>query len=95
MFKHIFKNPDIVFKDLGFTKMSENEYRAVYAYPIVTKGFTHVIEITHRTSGYHAISSYNNCMNSDGHHNSVVMSVPETKAAIKKLKQMRRKYHWE
>ena len=84
---------DKKFMKLGFKKVHENKYGASF----IRKdehGFYHKIEIGHKASNKHLIHSYQSEINHDGFNNSVGMTVIQAKLALKKYKELKRKYGW-
>lgn len=95
----MFKNVDEKLKDLGFVKVeNENKYGACYmrVFPINNDdSYVHRLDILHKASGKHIIQSYQEDVNSDGFNNMVGLSYEVTKLAMKKYRQLKRKYKWE
>ena len=81
------------FNDLGYAKIKENEYGCSYV-KIESKDYRHIIEIDRKETGKHLIFSYDEKINKDKLNNVVGLTELEMKVAIKKLQQMKRKYHW-
>lgn len=92
MFK--FKSIDERFLALGFRKIHENEYGVRYEHR-TSQGYVHVIAIICKDSGNHLIQSYEMKINKDGFNNMVGMTEPVTKLALKKLRELKKKYKWE
>lgn len=95
----MFKNVDEKLKDLGFVKVeNENEYGACYMRNVPIDNddsYIHRLDILHKVSGKHIIQSYQENVNSDGFNNMVGLSYEVTKLAMKKYRQLKRKYKWE
>ena len=90
----IFKSVDERLKDLGFKKLDEDNFGVSYVKDVKKYGFRQRLDIIHKESGKHLIHSYQEGMNSDGFNNVVGLSYEETKLAIKKYRQLKRKYEW-
>lgn len=84
----IFKNIDEKFKEIGFTKVEENKYGATYEKQVTEFKYTQVIDIMHKASGNHLISSYEKEVNKNGFNNVVGLTAYETKLALKKMKKI-------
>lgn len=94
----LFKSIDKKFRGLGFKKMeNENKYGVSYIKEIILNDnnkYIHRIDILHKASGNHLIQSYQEGVNSDGFNNMVGLDYKTTKLAMKKYRQMKRKYKW-
>lgn len=94
----LFKSIDERFKELGFEKIeNENKYGVGYIKEIILNDnnkYIHRIDILHKASGNHLIQSYQEGVNSDGFNNMVGLDYKTTKLAMKKYRQMKRKYKW-
>lgn len=91
----LFKSVDDKLKDLGFEKMNENEYGVTYEKEISVGGkYRHVISIVQKSNGNHLIQSYEKEINSDKLNNAVGLTYKETKLAMKKYRQLKRKHKW-
>lgn len=95
----MFKSVDEKLKDLGFEKAEkEDKFGACYmrVVPINSDdSYVHRLDILHKASGKHIIQSYQENVNSDGFNNMVGLSYEATKLAMKKYRQLKRKYKWE
>ena len=98
MIMKLFKSIDERFKELGFEKIeNENKYGVGYIKEIILNDnnkYIHRIDILHKASGNHLIQSYQEGVNSDGFNNMVGLDYKTTKLAMKKYRQMKRKYKW-
>ena len=94
----LFKSIDEKFRGLGFEKMeNENKYGVSYIKEIILNDnnkYIHRIDILHKASGNHLIQSYQEGVNSDGFNNMVGLDYKTIKLAMKKYRQMKRKYKW-
>ena len=91
-------NVDKQLEKIGFIKLhGEDEEESKYGVCYSRKdkhGFTQRLDICHKKSGRHLIMSYQEGVNSDNFNNSVGLTYKETKLAMKKYRQMKRKYGW-
>ena len=85
----IFKSVDEKLKDIGFTKINDNDYRVSYVRYVDDYKYTQVLEICHKKSGRHLIQSYDkDLFDTKGIGNTGVgLTYYETKLALKKMKQ--------
>lgn len=91
----MFKKADEIFCDLGFEKFGkETEYGVSYRKKNNEFNFTQILEIGHKEDGNHLFLSYVEGTNSDGFNNCVGLTYPEMKAAMKKYRELKRKYRW-
>lgn len=94
----MFVNIDKQLEKIGFQKLhgedEESEYGVYYARHD-EHGFTQRLDIYHKKSGRHLIMSYQEGVNSDKFNNSVGLTYKEMKLAMKKYRQMKRRYGWE
>lgn len=90
----MFKSIDKRLEELGFKKISEGNYGATYAKVDKEFGFVHCIAILNKELGDHIIHSYQKGANSDGFNNTVGMTYKEAKLAIKKFRQLKRRFKW-
>lgn len=90
----LFEKADKAMEKLGFDKIEENEYGVSYRKEIKKYGFTHRLDIGHKEDGNHLIQSYVEGINSEGFNNCVGITYPETKAVMKKYRELKRKYRW-
>lgn len=94
----LFKSVDDKLSDLGFAKIMDEDaddfYGVSYARYIQEYGYNQRLDIMHKASGRHLIQSYQEDTNSDGYNNVVGLTYKETKLAMKKYRQMKRKYKW-
>lgn len=91
----MFKTTDERLMDLGFIKIEENTYGVKYERYEPMFDYTHSLDIMHKRSGKHIIQSYEKQCNSDKYNNVVGLTELEAKLVLKKLKEMKKKYHWE
>lgn len=90
----LFKSVDERLKDLGFIKLDEDNFGVSYVKDVKKYGFRQRLDIMHKASGKHLIQSYQEGTNSDGFNNVVGLSYEETKLAMKKYRQLKKKYEW-
>lgn len=90
----LFKSVDEKLQDIGFYKIEENEYGVSYHRNIEKFNYIHRLDIMHKASGKHIIQSYQEGANSYGFNNGVGLEYLEMKLALKKYKQLKRKYKW-
>lgn len=81
-------------KKMGFEKEYENKYGAVFYRKDEKYSYIQILEIHHKRSGNHLIVSYQQDVNKEGLNNVVGLTYEEVKLAIKKYKQLSRKYKW-
>lgn len=84
-----FKSTDEKFKEIGFTKIKENEYGATYEKYISEYDYTHVIDICHKKNGNHIIISYEKDVNKNRLNNAVALTGYEVKLILKKMKELK------
>lgn len=93
--KRFFKSIDETLFERGFCKCDEPENKYGVCYVRTTEqGYRQRLDIRHKASGRHLIQSYQEEVNSDGFNNAVGLSYEETKLAMKKYRQLKRKYKW-
>ena len=90
----MFKSADKMLKELGFKKTKENIFGVEYEKEINEYNFTHVLSILSKSNTDNIIQSYEKKLNSDNHNNCVGITYKETKAIMKKYREMKRKYNW-
>ena len=94
----IFKSVDKKLEELGFVKLTgedrENKYGVCYVRKNHKYNYTQRLDISHKSNGDHIIQSYEEGANKDGFSNVVGLTYLETKLAMKKYRQMKRKYKW-
>ena len=81
-------------KKMGFEKEYENKYGAGFYRKDEKHSYIQILEIYHKRSGNHLIVSYQQDVNKEGLNNAVGLTYEEVKLAIKKYKQLSRKYKW-
>ena len=81
-------------KKMGFEKEYENKYGACFYRKNEKYSYVQNLEINHKRSGNHLINSYQKDLNNEGFNNSVGLTYKEAKLAMKKYKQLSRKYKW-
>lgn len=92
----LFRNVDEKLKDLGFRKVNENEFGVSYIKEAsIAAKYNHVISIVSKLNGNHLIQSYEEKVNTDNFNNVVGLTYKETKLAMKKYRQLKRKYKWK
>lgn len=82
-------------KKMGFEKEYENKYGAGFYRKDEKYSYVQNLEINHKRSGNHLINSYQKDVNNEGFNNSVGLTYKEAKLAMKKYKQLSRKYKWK
>lgn len=82
-------------KKMGFEKEYENKYGAGFYRKDEKYSYVQILEIDHKRSGNHLISSYQKDLNNEGFNNSVGFTYKEAKLAMKKYKQLSKKYKWK
>ena len=87
--KKLFKSVDEKFKEIGFTKVDDNEYIVSYVRYVNNYKYTQILTICHKKSGKHIIQSYDkDLFDTKGIGNTCVgLTYYETKLALKKMKQ--------
>lgn len=85
----IFKSVDEKFKEIGFTKVDDNDHIVSYVRYAKDYEYTQVLSICHKESGRHIIQSYDkDLFDTKGIGNTCVgLTYYETKLALKKMKQ--------
>lgn len=94
---NMFKSIDEQLKDLGFYKLASDDEKEDYYGVCYRKDrgiYVQRLDIRHKANGRHIIQSYQEGINSDGFNNVVGLTYKETKLAMKKYKQLKRKYKW-
>lgn len=93
--KKLFKSVDEKLRDLGFVKVeNDTKWGASYEREIAKFGYIQCLDIVHKASGRHLIQSYQKDTNEDGFNNTVGLTYEETRIAMKKYKQLKRKFNW-
>lgn len=80
-----FKSVDEKLAEIGFKKIVENKYGVVYERYDKKYKYTQVVDISHISSGYHIIHSYD--VDSKG-FSCVGLTAYEMKLFVKKMKQL-------
>lgn len=75
--------------------VSEDKYGVSYERYNEQFQYTQVLDIRHKKSGNHLIQSYQKDVNTDGFNNVVELNYKEMKLAMKKYRQMKRRYGWK
>ena len=88
----IFCNADKGFSKLGYKKVHESGVYVSYEGELNQFGYVHCIDIGHKGDGRHIISSYEKGLNSEGFNNSVGMTEPEIRCALKKMREKKWRY---
>ena len=97
----VFKNNvDKKLEKLGFVKdvvttTRIDEYGVCYRREVSEFNYIQRIDILHKANGRHLIQSYQEGVNSDGFNNVVGLTYEETKLAMRKYRQLKRKYRWK
>ena len=90
----LFKTTDEKLAEIGFVKVTENNYGACYQRENNEYNYTQRLDISHKQSGKHLIQSYEEGVNKDKLNNAVGLTCYEAKLAIKKYHELKRKYNW-
>lgn len=91
---------DKKFEKMGFIKAggknAENKYGVCYRRNVTASHscYTQRLDILHKKDGSHLIQSYQEGRNHDGLNNAVGLTYEETRLAMRKYRQMKRKYRW-
>lgn len=95
----MFGSIDKKLEKMGFAKLhgedEESKYGVYYRRKVEKCGYYQRLDIYHKASGRHLIMSYQEGDNSDKLNNSVGLTYKEMKLAMKKYRQMKRKYDWK
>lgn len=86
----MFKNIDKKFEEIGFIKVSEDKYGAIYERKNEEYNYTQVLAILHKASGRHIVQSYDkDLMDSKMIGNTCVgLSYYEIKLVLKKMRKL-------
>ncbi len=86
----IFKSIDEKFAEIGFIKIEEDEYGAVYKRRIDKYNYTQTLDLVHKASGRHIIQSYDEELTDQKKigNTCVGLTMYEAKLCVKKMKQM-------
>ena len=86
----MFKNIDKKFEEIGFIKVCEDKYGAVYERKNEKYNYTQVLEILHKASGRHIVLSYDKDLIDSKNigHTCVGLSYYEIKLILKKMKKL-------
>ena len=90
-----FNNVDKRLRKLNWVKQKENHYGATYLRYEYNGKYLHRLDIMHKGSGDHLIQSYEQGVNSDGFNNCVGLGYQDMKLALKKYRQLKRRYKWK
>ena len=90
----LFKTTDEKLAEIGFVKVTENNYGACYQRENNEYNYTQRLDILHKKSGNHLIMSYEEGTNKDKLNNVIGLTYYETKLAMKKYRELKRKYKW-
>lgn len=82
----LFKTTDERFQELGLKKTHESDLCVTYEKYNEEYNYTQIIELGHKASGYHLISSYVKGTNTDGFNDCVGLTMLEAKLCLKKMK---------
>ena len=91
----LFKNIDEKFEEIGFVKIKEDKYGALYERENKKYGYIHVIDIMHKKSGSHIFLSYDkDLFDIKGIGNcGVGLTYYETKLVLKKFKKLNKMWN--
>lgn len=86
----LFKSIDEKFAEIGFVKVEENEYGAIYERKNEKYNYTQELGLRHKKSGKHLIQSYDRDLGDEkGIGNTCVgLTMYEVKLCVKKMKEM-------
>lgn len=86
----LFKTVDEKFKDIGFVKVSENEFGATYSRYIEKYNYTQTLDFIHKKSGKHIVQSVDNELFDQKNigNTCVGLTAYEMKLCLKKMRQM-------
>lgn len=89
----IFKNIDEKFKDIGFKKVTDDQYAVTYERYNGKGKYIQVLDICHKKNGRHIIQSYDKDLydRKEIGNTGVGLTYYETKLALKKMKK--KKWH--
>lgn len=90
-----FRDADKELKALGFEKYEENDIGVTYHKTVPEHLYIHVLYIGHKHDGYDVFQSYQMNPNSEDFNNCVGLTYKEMGIAMKKYKEMKRKYKWK
>lgn len=83
----LFETVDDKFAKLGFVKTHESDFVVCYERTDSKFGYVQCLELCHKRTGKHMISSFQKGTNRDGFNNSVGLQMREAKLCLKKMKQ--------
>lgn len=90
----LFKTVDEKLAEVGFVKVTENNYRACYQRKNIEYNYIQRLDILYKESGNHLIMSYEEGVNTNGLNNVVGLTYIETSLAMKKYRELKRRYKW-
>ena len=95
-----FTRADRKLAKLGFEKYNtdeekESKYGVSFGRSDTVIDGIHRIDIIYKFNEQHLIQSYQENSNSDGYNNCVGLTYKEMKAAMRKYREMKRRYRWE
>ena len=92
----IFESIDKKLEKIGFIKLQgedeESKYGVYYRRKIGQFRYYQRLDIVHKKGGRHLIMTYQEGINSDKFNNSDSLTYEETRLAMKKYRQMKRRY---
>lgn len=95
----MFESIDKKLEKIGFVKLHGEDGESKYGvfYRRQFEGYSHCqrLDIYHKESGRHLIISYQEDVNAHGLNNAYGLTYKETKLAMKKYRQMKRRYDWK
>lgn len=85
-----FKTIDEKFADIGFVKVEEDKFGAIYTREDTQYKFMQRLDLMHKASGFHIVQSYDPALgDAKGVGNTCVgLTMYEMKLCLKKMKQM-------
>lgn len=86
----LFKTVDEKFAEIGFVKIEEDEFGAVYKRRVDKYNYTQTLDLGHKASGRHIIQSYDGELTDQKKigNTCVGLTMYEAKLCVKKMKQM-------
>ena len=90
----MFNLVDRKLKKNGWLKKEESEFGALYIRRNEKYNYMQCLSIMHKKNKNHIIQSYQQEVNSDGFNNCVGLDYNDMKLALRKYRQLKRKYRW-
>lgn len=85
----LFKTVDEKFKEIGFTKVIDDDYGATYERKDGQYNYTQVLDIRNKANGRHIVQSYDKHLMDKGLTGNICVGLTyyEIKLALKKMKE--------